>query len=74
MLKPDETADPKVAEQPFVENGYMEKLLTLAERDPQTFNTLSPATRLSVGYYAAAKRRAAALQALQSEVSGSQAA
>ena len=51
-------------EPPFVENGYMEKLLNLAERDPKTFNTLSPATRLSVGYYSAAKRQAEALKAL----------
>ena len=74
MLKPDETADPKVAEQPFVANGYMEKLLDLAEREPKKFATLSPATRLSVGYYAAAKRRAAALQSPSSAASGSQAA
>ena len=74
MLKRDETADLKVAEPPFVANGYMEKLLNLAERDPKKFATLSPATRLSVGYYAAAKRRAAALNTLPSAASGSQAA
>ena len=45
-------------EQPFVGNTYMEKLLEIAERDPKTFNTLSPATRLSVGYYSAARRKA----------------
>ena len=74
MLKPDETAESKVAEPPFVANGYMEKLLDLTEREPKKFATLSPATRLSVGYYAAAKRRAAALQAPSSAARDSQAA
>ena len=53
-----EAADPKIIEMPFVENSYMEKLLEIAERDPKTFNTLSPATKLGVGYYAAATRKA----------------
>ena len=53
-----EAADPKIIEMPFVENSYMEKLIEIAERDPKTFNTLSPATKLSVGYYSAARRKA----------------
>jgi hypothetical protein len=39
-------------------NPYYEKLIRLRAEQPRVFDSLSPADKLSLGYYEAAKRRA----------------
>ncbi len=40
----------------FAENAYLEMLLRLRARDRKTYDTLSPALRMSVDTYSANKR------------------
>ena len=40
----------------FKENPYYERLIELRRTKPEIFATLSPAARLTLGYYEAAKR------------------
>ncbi len=47
--------------QPFEPNPFYERLIQMRERDPRAFSSISPAAKLSLGYYEAAKRRAALL-------------
>jgi hypothetical protein len=47
---------------PFESNVFMERLIEMRETRPQSFNVLSPAVKLALGHYEAAKRRALALQ------------
>ncbi len=43
-------------------NPYYEKLIRLRAEQPQVFESLSPADKLSLGYYEAAKRKAIELR------------
>lgn len=56
-----------VKDDPAIPNAYFESLLRLREQNPTTFRILSPALRLSVGYYEAAKREHARLKAMREE-------
>jgi hypothetical protein len=42
----------------FETNAYLEKIIELRANDPQTFDSLSPSLKLSLGYYESARRRA----------------
>jgi hypothetical protein len=46
---------------PFESNPFMERLIEMRETRPKSFNGLSPAVKLALGHYEAAKRRAEAL-------------
>ena len=48
---------------PFERNEFMERLIELRTSRPESFATLSPASKLALGHYEAAKRRAEMLQA-----------
>ena len=45
----------------FEESAFFEKLIAVRAARPQDFAVLSPATKLALGYYEAAKRKAALL-------------
>jgi hypothetical protein len=47
----------------FKRNEFMERLITLRTTKPQAFAGLSPAAKLALGYYEAAKRRSKLLAA-----------
>ncbi len=50
-------APPKVNQDAaFKENPYYERLIELRRTKPEVFATLSPAARLTLGYYEAVKR------------------
>ncbi len=53
----------------FCENSYLEMLLRLRARDRKTYDTLSPALRMSVNIYSANKREFERLQAIKAEAS-----
>ncbi len=40
----------------FTENSFYERLIVLRCKQPEVFAALSPAARLTLGYYEAAKR------------------
>ncbi len=40
----------------FAENSFYERLIVLRCKQPEVFAALSPAARLTLGYYEAAKR------------------
>jgi hypothetical protein len=42
----------------FQRNGFYESILEMRNKDPRTFDELSPATKLALAYYEAAKRKA----------------
>ncbi len=42
----------------FQRNGFYESILEMRNKDPRTFDELSPATKLTLAYYEAAKRKA----------------
>jgi len=41
----------------FVSNAFYERLIALRKTQPATFDSLAPASKLSLGYYEGAKRR-----------------
>ena len=43
---------------PFVENSFLERLIEMRATRPASFAALSPAAKLALGHYEAAKRRA----------------
>ncbi|HEX8072901.1 MAG TPA: hypothetical protein VF546_23345 [Pyrinomonadaceae bacterium] len=47
---------------PFEVNPFMERLIEMRTQRPKSFDGLSPTAKLSLGYYEAAKRRAAMLE------------
>jgi hypothetical protein len=47
---------------PFEPNAFMERLIELRETGPNSFAGLSPASKLALGHYEAAKRRAETLR------------
>jgi hypothetical protein len=47
--------------EPFERNAFYERLLVLRETKPEEFAHLSPASKIALGYYEGAKRRAASL-------------
>lgn len=47
---------------PFELNPFMERLIEMRRASPKSFAGLSPAAKLALGYYEAAKRRAAMLR------------
>jgi len=49
------------ARTPFVPNGFYERLLETRRARPEVLALMSPAQRLALGYYEAAKRQAALL-------------
>lgn len=51
--------DPAAAR--FVPNGFYERLIEMRLRRPPDFAVLSPASKLALGAYESAKRRAALL-------------
>ncbi len=51
----------------FAENSYLEMLLRLRAKDRKTYDTLSPALRMSVNIYSANKREFERLQAIKTE-------
>lgn len=59
-----------VKEDPAIPNAYFESLLKLRRENATAFRLLSPALRLSVGYYEAAKREKARLDAIRAENDG----
>jgi hypothetical protein len=42
----------------FQRNGFYESIIEMRNKDPRTFDELSPATKLTLAYYEAAKRKA----------------
>ncbi len=46
---------------PFEPSAFYEKLLALRDTQPQAFASMSPASKLTLGYYEGAKRRHALL-------------
>jgi hypothetical protein len=42
----------------FVPNAFYERLISMRETNPQAFDSMAPATKLTLGYYEGAKRRA----------------
>ncbi|MGB8509665.1 MAG: hypothetical protein WCD76_14860 [Pyrinomonadaceae bacterium] len=42
---------------PFEASPFYEKLMQLRESNPQAFASMSPASKLALGYYEGAKRR-----------------
>ena len=46
---------------PFERNEFMERLIEMRATRPKSFAGLSPAAKLALGHYEAAKRRAQAL-------------
>jgi|GEM_PF-4545504 len=48
---------------PFERNEFMERLIVMRRDSPQSFDGLSPASKLALGYYEAAQRRAELLHA-----------
>ncbi len=51
----------------FAEKSYLEMLLRLLARDRKTYDTLSPALRMSVDTYSAIKREYEQLKAIKTE-------
>ncbi len=51
----------------FEKNAFYEKVLDLRRTNPAAFDSLAPATKLSLGAYESAKREAARLQAIKDE-------
>ena len=43
---------------PFEVNAFMERLIEMRQTRPESFAGLSPASKLALGHYEAAKRRA----------------
>jgi hypothetical protein len=43
----------------FEPNAFYERLISMRETNPQAFDSMAPATKLTLGYYEGAKRRAA---------------
>jgi hypothetical protein len=50
---------------PFEPNAFMERLIEMRQTNPKSFAGMSPASKLALGHYEAAKRRA---QMLASDV------
>jgi hypothetical protein len=48
-------------QEPFKPNAFYERLIELRARRPEEFERLSPASRLALGFYEGAKRRASML-------------
>lgn len=46
----------------FEPNAFMERLIEMRATRPKSFATLSPASKLALGHYEAAKRHAALMQ------------
>jgi hypothetical protein len=57
----------KTEERLFEVNHFYEKLLDLRRTNPNAFGEMSPASKLSLFAYEAAKREAARLQAIKDE-------
>lgn len=55
-MKTEPAAAPRIIAVNFAENSYMEMLLRLRARDRKTYDTLSPALRMSVDTYSSNKR------------------
>lgn len=55
------TTFPAVLNAPFEINRFYERLIELRRTKPEVFAIMSPAQRLALGCYEAAKRRAAML-------------
>jgi hypothetical protein len=51
----------------FAENNYLEMLLRLRAKDRKTYDTLSPALRMSVDTYSAIKREYEQLKAIETK-------
>jgi hypothetical protein len=47
---------------PFEPHAFMERLIEMRRARPKSFAGLSPASKLALGHYEAAKRRAAMLK------------
>jgi hypothetical protein len=47
---------------PFEPNAFMERLIEMRRTRPKSFAGLSPASKLALGHYEAAKRRAEMLK------------
>jgi hypothetical protein len=51
----------------FEPNAFYERVLELRRTNPAAFDSLAPATKLTLGAYESAKREAARLQAIKDE-------
>jgi len=51
----------------FETNAFYERVIELRRTNPAAFDSLAPATKLSLGAYESAKREAARLQAIKDE-------
>ena len=58
----------------FERNGFYEKIIALRKSQPKAFESLSPATKMSLAQYETQKCEAARLQAIRDEASGTGAA
>jgi hypothetical protein len=46
----------------FEPNAFYERLISLRETNAKAFDSMAPATKLTLGYYEGAKRRAALMK------------
>ncbi len=58
LRKPEKNNLAKPSASTFQRNGFYESILEMRNKDPRTFDELSPATKLALAYYEAAKRKA----------------